>query len=150
MKKAVAFFFSSKSEFSLVSNSATCVNNCLNLHECKPTWTSSKDKVRVDLNDVLHVSFWCKNGRIKKETKLNHNSIFDKYSTKLEFFYFLNGDLLQQWPSCGQLCYYALAASCIIGYLCGLLSSFVGSLSLRTSLYHSCPNTISTFLSKTS
>ena len=29
-------FFSSKSEFSLVSNLATCVN-CLVLHECKPT-----------------------------------------------------------------------------------------------------------------
>ena len=30
------FFFSSYSEFSLVSNLATCVN-CLDLHECKPT-----------------------------------------------------------------------------------------------------------------
>ena len=72
MKKAVInielLFFSSKSEFSLVSNLATCVN-CLDLHERKPTYASSKDKGRV--KDVLHASLCSKNGRIKKETKLN-------------------------------------------------------------------------------
>ena len=61
-------FFSSKSEFSLVSNLATCVN-CLDLHERKPTYASSKDKGRV--KDVLHASLCSKNGRINKETKLN-------------------------------------------------------------------------------
>ena len=43
--------------------------NCLELHECKPISTSWKDKVTV--KDVLHVSFCCKKGRMKKETKLN-------------------------------------------------------------------------------
>ena len=75
-------FFSSKSEFSLVSNLATCVNY-LDLHECKPTYTSSKDKGSV--KDVLHASLCSKNGRIKKETKLNPQFSFWQVLNKSAF-----------------------------------------------------------------
>ena len=36
---------------------------------------------------MLHVSISGKKGRIEKKLKLTHNSVFDKYSTRVRFYH---------------------------------------------------------------
>ena len=102
-----------------------------------------KDKGRV--KDVLHASFCSKNGRIKKETKLNPQLRFWQVLNKYCVFCFFNIELISDCSPYGEHCGYAWAAPCINGQLCGLLCIFVASVSLRTSLSNSSPNTLSTW-----
>ena len=94
-------FFSSKSEFSLILNVATCVN-FLEKQECKPL---DKLKGQTDGKWVASslILFW----RIKKENKLNPQLSFWQVLQKNAFLPHLYIDLHEQSPSCGGLCDYA-------------------------------------------
>ena len=91
----------------------------------------------MSVKDVLHTSFCSKNEQTKKETKFNPQLRFWQVLNKYCVFCIFNIDLFLQCHLWWQHCDYAWAASCTLGQLRGLLSSFVDSLSMRTSLYNS-------------
>ena len=89
------------------------------------------------VKDVLHASFCSKNGQINKNQTFNPQLSFWQVLNKNCVFWLFYIDLLLQCCLWWHHCDYAWVASCTFGQLCGLLSSFVESLSMRKHLYNS-------------
>ena len=89
------------------------------------------------VKDVLHASFCSKNGQINKNQTFNPQLSFWQVLNKYCVFWLFYIDLLLQCCLWWHHCDYAWVASCTFGQLCGLLSSFVESLSMRKHLYNS-------------
>ena len=86
---------------------------------------------------LLHASFCSKNWAIKKTQTFNPQLRFWQVLNKNCVFWLFYIDLLLQCCQWRQQCNYAWVSSCTLEQLRGLLSSFVDSLSMRTSLYNS-------------